>query len=118
MTRVTCRSILNMHVVHTAQAYALLLDTHSSYSRISGQDCEGSGDDLLPTADFRVPYDAYHACCNKRTPLVSDMWCVLQWCRAVSKIRLLERDDPVYEWRERIFKEFHSTISSSFGYPV
>ena len=28
-------------------------------------------------------------------------------------VELLSKDDPVYEWRERIFKEFQETISKN-----
>ncbi|KAA6422258.1 MAG: hypothetical protein FRX49_07728 [Trebouxia sp. A1-2] len=40
------------------------------------------------------------------------------WLKSISKTQLLERDDPVYEWRERIFKQFEDTISKAHTYPV
>ncbi|DBA85417.1 TPA: hypothetical protein ACH3X2_006095 [Trebouxia sp. C0005] len=40
------------------------------------------------------------------------------WSRSISKVQLLARDDPIYEWRERMFQEFDGTIKNSFGYPV
>lgn len=40
------------------------------------------------------------------------------WARSISKTQLLARDDPIYEWRERMFQIFDDTISKSFGYPV
>ncbi len=43
---------------------------------------------------------------------------LLQWCKSISKTQLLEMDDPVYEWRERMFKEFEGTISKAHTYPV
>ncbi len=43
---------------------------------------------------------------------------MLQWSRSISKVQLLAKDDPIYEWRERIFQEFDGTIKNSFGYPV
>lgn len=43
---------------------------------------------------------------------------LLQWLKSISKTQLLERDDPVYEWRERIFKQFEDTISKAHTYPV
>ena len=43
---------------------------------------------------------------------------VLQWARSVSKVQLLKEDDPVYEWRERMFKQFEGTISKAHTYPV
>ena len=39
----------------------------------------------------------------------------LQLARAVG-VELLEKDDPVYEWRERLFKEFEETISKNGKY--
>ncbi|KAK9826572.1 hypothetical protein WJX74_003460 [Apatococcus lobatus] len=40
------------------------------------------------------------------------------WARAISDKQLLEKDDPIFKWRERIFKVFNSTIKNSIGYPV
>jgi hypothetical protein len=43
---------------------------------------------------------------------------LLQWLKSISKIQLLEKEDPVYEWRARIFKVFDGTISKAHTYPV
>jgi len=43
---------------------------------------------------------------------------LLQWMKSISKTQLLEKDDPVYEWRERIFKQFEDTISKAHTYPA
>ncbi len=43
---------------------------------------------------------------------------LVQWLKSISKIQLLEKDDPVYEWRDRIFKQFEDTISKAHTYPV
>ncbi|DBA98481.1 TPA: hypothetical protein ACH3X3_012477 [Trebouxia sp. C0006] len=40
------------------------------------------------------------------------------WLKSISKIQLLEKDDPVFEWRDRIFKQFEDTISKAHTYPV
>ena len=42
----------------------------------------------------------------------------LQWARSISEIPLLEKDDPIYEWRERMFQIFDKTISNTHGYTV
>ena len=42
----------------------------------------------------------------------------LQWARAISDQQLLEKEDPIYEWRERIFRNFEGTIKNSIGYTV
>lgn len=41
-----------------------------------------------------------------------------QWARAVSPIRLLEPDDPMYAWRERMLDLFGSMARNARGYPV
>jgi glutathione S-transferase len=41
-----------------------------------------------------------------------------QWARAVSPFRLLEADDPVYAWRERLLDAFGGMARQSPGYPV
>ena len=43
---------------------------------------------------------------------------LVQWLKSISKIQLLEKDDPVFEWRDRIFKQFEDTISKAHTYPV
>jgi len=42
----------------------------------------------------------------------------LQWARAVSPIRLLEPDDPLYAWRERVMDLFDGYAREAKGYPV
>ena len=41
-----------------------------------------------------------------------------QWGRAVSPFRLLEADDPVYAWREKLLDAFDGMARRSPGYPV
>lgn len=41
-----------------------------------------------------------------------------QWARAVSPQRLLEPDDPVYAWRERVLDLFGGYARNAKGYPV
>jgi glutathione S-transferase len=41
-----------------------------------------------------------------------------QWARAVSPFRLLEADDPIYAWRERLLDAFDGMARKSPGYPV
>jgi glutathione S-transferase len=41
-----------------------------------------------------------------------------QWARAVSPLRLLEPDDPVFKWRERMLDLFGGYARESKGYPV
>lgn len=41
-----------------------------------------------------------------------------QWARAVSPIRLLEPDDPMFAWRERLLDLFDGFARKAKGYPV
>lgn len=41
-----------------------------------------------------------------------------QWARAVSPLPLLERDDPLYAWRERMLDLWDGYGRSAKGYPV
>jgi glutathione S-transferase len=41
-----------------------------------------------------------------------------QWARSVSPLRLLEPDDPVYTWRERMLELFGGYAREATGYPV
>lgn len=43
---------------------------------------------------------------------------VFQWARAVSSKRLLEPDDPMYAWRERMLDLFGGYARQAKGYPV
>jgi glutathione S-transferase len=41
-----------------------------------------------------------------------------QWARALSPFQLLEADDPVYTWRERLLDAFDGMARRSPGFPV
>jgi glutathione S-transferase len=41
-----------------------------------------------------------------------------QWARAMSPIRLLEPDDPVYAWRDRLLKMYDGYAGRAKGFPV
>ena len=43
---------------------------------------------------------------------------LVQWLKSISETQLLEKEDPVYEWRDRIFKQFEDTINKAHTYPV
>jgi len=55
-----------------------------------------------------------------RAPGLADylLFGAFQWARAVSPIRLLEPDDPVYAWRERVMDLFEGYARQAAGYPV
>src|SRR5205823_2688072 len=41
-----------------------------------------------------------------------------QWARVISPQRLLEPDDPLYAWRERLLKMYDGYAWKAKGYPV
>jgi glutathione S-transferase len=41
-----------------------------------------------------------------------------QWCRCISDFKLLEADDPVYAWRQRMLALFDSLAGKAKGYPA
>ena len=41
-----------------------------------------------------------------------------QWARSMSPVRLLEPDDPVFKWRERMLELFGGYAREAKGYPV
>jgi len=43
---------------------------------------------------------------------------VFQWARCISATRLLEPDDPVYAWRERLLKMYDGYAARAKGFPV
>lgn len=43
---------------------------------------------------------------------------MFQWARCISDFRLLERDDPVYAWRERMLDLFGGLARQAVGYPA
>ena len=43
---------------------------------------------------------------------------LFQWARSVSPVRLLEPDDPMYAWRERMLDLYGGLARSARGYPV
>ena len=71
---------------------------------------------LLPVRKHLVqePY-----VCGK-TPAFADyiLFGAFQWARAVSPLRLLEPDDPVYAWRERMLDLYDGLARKAKGYPV
>jgi glutathione S-transferase len=41
-----------------------------------------------------------------------------QWARVMSPVRLLEPDDPMYGWRERMLDRYDGLARNAVGYPV
>ena len=55
-----------------------------------------------------------------KTPAFADyiLFGAFQWARAVSPLRLLEPDDPVYAWRERMLDLYDGLARKAKAYPV
>ncbi len=53
-------------------------------------------------------------------PLYADyiVFGAFQWVRCISPFKLLERDDPVFAWRERMLDLFGHMAREAKGYPV
>ncbi|HLJ20687.1 MAG TPA: glutathione S-transferase family protein [Stellaceae bacterium] len=53
-------------------------------------------------------------------PLYADytVFGAFQWVRCISPFKFIERDDPVYAWRERMLGLFGGMARESKGYPV
>jgi glutathione S-transferase len=66
------------------------------------------------------PVLVQHAFVSGNGPGFADyiLFGVFQWARAVSPTRLLEPDDPVYAWRERMLDLFGGYARAAKGYPV
>jgi glutathione S-transferase len=41
-----------------------------------------------------------------------------QWARSISPLKLLEPDDPLYKWRERMLELFQGYAREAKGYPI
>ena len=52
------------------------------------------------------------------SPVFADyiVFAAFQWARAMSPIQLLEPDDPMYAWRDRLLDAFDGYARSALGY--
>jgi glutathione S-transferase len=77
-------------------------------------------------ADFRGALDTVrpvlvqNAFVSGKGPGYADyiLFGVFQWARAISPIRLLEPDDPLYAWRERMLDLWDGHARKAKGFPV
>lgn len=124
--------------LHAHVSKAVLLDLHGkvhekdrAYFRESrekrfGMPLEQFCDPKAGVAGLRGALDpvrpvfVQHAFLSGRAPGFADyiLFGPFQWARAVSPIRLLEPDDPVYAWRERMLDLFDGYARRAKGYPV
>ena len=74
---------------------------------------------------MRVDVDLQHA--NMCIALMHMVWYVvcpaqqfdsLQWARAVSRVKLLDSNDPVFKWRKRLFDKYHECVYGTVGYDL
>ncbi|DBB11268.1 TPA: hypothetical protein ACH3X3_006705 [Trebouxia sp. C0006] len=40
------------------------------------------------------------------------------WARAVSRVKLLDSNDPVFKWRKRLFEKYQECVYGTVGYDV
>jgi glutathione S-transferase len=71
---------------------------------------------LLPMREIleRQPY------LSGEQPYFADyiVFAQFQWARSVCPIQLLAKDDPVYDWRDRLLDAFDGYAHNALGYPV
>lgn len=71
---------------------------------------------LLPVREIleRQPY------LSGEQPYFADyvVFAQFQWARSVCPIQLLAKDDPVYDWRDRLLDAFDGYAHNALGYPV
>jgi glutathione S-transferase len=75
---------------------------------------------LRAALDPLRPVLAESAFLSGRTPGFADYLLIaeFQWARAVSAVKLLEADDPIAAWRERVMNLFGGYARKAVGYPV
>lgn len=125
--------------VHPAMLKVILMDVYAhiregdkAYFRESRQKRFGKpieevgGDPQAALAALRAVFDpvrpllAQQPFVTGAAPGISDyvLFGPFQWARAVSPTRLLETDDPLYAWRERMLDLFGGVARSTRGYSV
>ncbi len=85
-----------------------------------------AGDSEQVLAQLRAALDplrpvlAESAFLSGRTPGFADYLLIgeFQWARAVSAVKLLEKGDPIFAWRERVMDLFGGYARGAVGYPV
>lgn len=48
---------------------------------------------------------------------LTDLWLCVQFAYAISPIKLLEADDPLYTWRSRMLESYESVTKEAVGFP-
>ena len=113
---------LYRHVHEKDQAYF----RESREKRLGGKLEHVAGDPMKSLAEFRGALEPLRPglaqnpfVCGKG-PGFADyiVFGTFQWARSVSPQRLLEPDDPVYAWRERMLDLFEGYARKAKGYPV
>lgn len=98
----------------------------SREKRLGGRLEDVAADPNKGLADFRGaleplrPVLVQNAFVAGRGPGFADhiVFGTFQWARSVSPLRLLEPDDPLYAWRERMMGLFDGYAAKAKGYPV
>jgi glutathione S-transferase len=112
--------------------YANLADGDKAYFRESrekrfgmtleqlGADRTGPLTQLRKSLDVVRPVLVTQAFVGGPQPAFSDyiLFGAFQWARVMSPLRLLEPDDPVFAWRERMLDSYNGLARNATGYPV
>jgi glutathione S-transferase len=112
--------------------YARIAEKDKPYFRESREKRFGmpleqwAGDPKKALADFRGALEpvrpglVQHPFLSGHGPGYADyiLFGAFQWARCMSPTRLLEPDDPVYAWRERMLDLFDGFARKAKGYPV
>jgi glutathione S-transferase len=85
-----------------------------------------AGDPNQALADFRAALDpvrplfVQHKFISGNGPGYADyiLFGAFQWARCISPVRLLEPDDPMFAWRERVLELFGGYAREAKGFPV
>jgi glutathione S-transferase len=87
---------------------------------------EAASDPQKALADFRGALEplrpglAQYSFIAGRGPGFADyiVFGTFQWARSISPLKLLEPDDPLYKWRERMLELFQGYAREAKGYPL
>jgi glutathione S-transferase len=85
-----------------------------------GADASGAIAALRSALDPLRPVFAEQPFVSGSAPAFADyiLFGAFQWARAGSPVKLLEPDDPVYAWRERLLDLYDGLARKAKGYPV
>lgn len=133
-TKLWCEQTLHPAILRIVimDLFAILHDRDKEYFRRSREDRFGTKLEALvenQTANIAALHKvleplrgtlAAHAFLGGATPSYADyiIFAAFQWARVVSPIRIVEQDDPVHAWRDRMLSLFDGLALKAPGHPV